>query len=130
MLGTTTCNNSEVIFHGDRAVRPGVKFVLQKGTVNSLHTLAFFCISRWPLLLLLQARDKISSSKLPPSFLVNFCQFSISIDFFDLFSPLFTAFYTIGSCIFFIHKAITFIGNSWQTNRNFPQTKTSKLQSF
>lgn len=60
MLGTTTCNNSEVMFHGDRAARPGVKFLLHKGTVDSLATLAFFFISRWALLLLLQARDKIS----------------------------------------------------------------------
>lgn len=35
MLGTTTCNNSEVMFRGDRAVRPRVKFVSPTGTVNS-----------------------------------------------------------------------------------------------
>lgn len=59
MLGTTTCNNSEVMFHGDRAVRPGVKFVLQKETVNSPHTPAGVCVRRYPLLMLLQARAKM-----------------------------------------------------------------------
>lgn len=34
MLGTTSNNNPEVMFCGDHAVHPGVKFVLQTGTVN------------------------------------------------------------------------------------------------
>lgn len=35
MLGTTTCNNSEVMFYSDRTVRPGVKFVSHTRTVIS-----------------------------------------------------------------------------------------------
>lgn len=91
MLGTTTCNSSEVMYHVDRAVRPGVKFVLRKGTLNSPHTPAGVCISRCA------ANVAVSTSQVFMNQIASLfsSKFSLTLDFYICtqygFSPLFMA---------------------------------------